>query len=98
LQPDEHVFMISHPLAGPLALSVRDTRFVATEGVEVGYYAASEPGCGGAPVFDDEWNIIAIHLRRLPDGSKRGLAITAIRDAALQKRPSLNASATDWRQ
>ena len=89
--------MISHPLGGPLALSVRDTRLVAPEGVEVGYcayYAATEIGSSGAPVFDDEWNIIAMHVRTMPDGSKRGLSITEIRDAALKKRPFISASAT----
>jgi hypothetical protein len=76
LQLNERVFVISHPLGGPLALSVRDTRLVAYEGFDVDYYAATELGSGGAPVFDDEWNIIAIHTRRImPDGPKRGLSI-----------------------
>jgi hypothetical protein len=84
LQLNERVFVISHPLGGPLALSVRDTRLVAAEGFDVDYYAATELGSGGAPVFDDEWNIIAIHVKRnFPDGSKRGLSIREIRDAAL---------------
>jgi hypothetical protein len=86
LQLNERVFVISHPLGGPLALSVRDTRLVAYEGFDVDYYAATELGSGGAPVFDDEWNIIAIHTRRImPDGPKRGLSIREIRDAALNK-------------
>jgi hypothetical protein len=84
LQPNEPVFVISHPLGGPLALSVRDTRLVTQEGFEVTYYAATQPGSSGAPVFDSEWNIIAIHFAREGDGSKRGLSITAIRDAALR--------------
>jgi hypothetical protein len=89
LQLNERVFVISHPLGGPLALSVRDTRLIAYEGFDVDYYAATQPGSGGAPVFDDEWNIIAIHTRHMmmlptdPD-RKRGLSIRDIRDAALR--------------
>ena len=85
LEPNEPVFAISHPLGGPVALSIRDTRFVAHEGFEVSYYAATQPGSSGGPVFDSEWNMIAIYSAKNEDGSKRGFSITAIRDALNQK-------------
>jgi hypothetical protein len=82
-RPDEPVFLISYPLGGPLALSVRDTRFVSRLGVAVGYFAATQPGSSGAPVFDDDWNLIGIHSRREEDGSKAGFSIEVIRNATL---------------
>jgi V8-like Glu-specific endopeptidase len=81
----EPALIISYPLGGPLAFSLRDGRVVQVTPNTVVYRSATQPGSSGAPVFDDDWNVIGIHTRRNPDGSKAGFAIDALRDKASRR-------------
>ncbi|MGA5424470.1 trypsin-like serine peptidase [Streptomyces lavendulocolor] len=36
------------------------------------YQADTEPGSGGSPVFDDQWNVIAVHRSRVPRRDEKG--------------------------
>jgi hypothetical protein len=76
--PGEAVFVVSYPLGGPLAFSLRNTRLVSVDDTFVHYIASTQPGSSGGPVLDESGHLIAIHHRRNVDGSKSGQSIDAI--------------------
>ncbi|HEX4916216.1 MAG TPA: trypsin-like peptidase domain-containing protein, partial [Vicinamibacterales bacterium] len=52
--------IVHHPRLGPKQIS-RDGRILRTGGSDVIYMLDTAPGSAGAPVFDDQWRVIAIH-------------------------------------
>ena len=82
LRAGEAVFVISYPLGGPLALSMRDTRIVSVDDQMVHYFASTQPGSSGGAVLDEDCNLVGIHNQRRPDGSKSGLCVEGIIRAA----------------
>ncbi len=73
-RPDEkkRVYVIGYPLGGELQFSLQDNRLLDHEGapdgtppvksrVRVHYFAPTEPGNSGSPVFNDGWKCIALH-------------------------------------
>jgi hypothetical protein len=76
------VISISHPLAGPLGFSTRGELTGVSE-TTVRYTAASAAGSGGCPVFDDDWNVIAMHHIAHPqEGWKGGIRMDVIQRMA----------------
>jgi len=66
------VYLIGYPLGGGLQFSLQDNLLLAHEGppegapdiparVRVQYFAPTDPGSSGSPVFDDKWRCIALH-------------------------------------
>lgn len=55
------LYMIGHPLGGDLSLSLQDNLLIDSDGRFVHYRTPSEPGSSGSPVFDDQWNLLALH-------------------------------------
>ena len=55
------VYVIGHPLGGPLSISLYDNELVATDGRRLHYRAPTEPGSSGSPVFNEEWELIGLH-------------------------------------
>jgi endonuclease G, mitochondrial len=57
--------IVRHPLSGPKALAIRNnvTTELSERPDELGYLTATatSPGARGAPVFDDEWRVVAMH-------------------------------------
>jgi hypothetical protein len=61
---DHHFLaMLQHPRGGPLklALAVGDTIALNAAGTRLRHSAPTEPGSSGAPMFDAQWQLIAIH-------------------------------------
>jgi len=62
-QPDSPLFILQHPLGAALKLAM-DTRAVIGlygAGRRVRYRTNTEPGSSGSPVFDQNWNLVALH-------------------------------------
>lgn len=70
----DKVFVISYPQGGPLSIAMDDNEVVAMSG-DAGhvingknrycfYTAPTQPGSSGAPVFNENWEIVGIHLGR----------------------------------
>jgi hypothetical protein len=61
--PDTPLFIVQHPEAEPLKLAL-DTQAVIGlegEGRRVHYRTNTEGGSSGSPVFDQNWNLVALH-------------------------------------
>ena len=77
----EWVSMIQHPGGQPKQIAIRDSQVimltqedVATINLEdfIHYTTDSEPGSSGAPVFNDQWQVVALHHRGVPDLDAEG--------------------------
>ncbi len=61
IQQGAHANILQHPLSGPMEVSLRYNEVVAVEGKRVYYLADTQKGSSGAPVFNDNWQVIAMH-------------------------------------
>jgi len=62
---DDFVYIVQHPGGGPKKLAILHNQVVwVTEDV-VQYLTDTLPGSSGAPVFNEEWQVIALHREGL---------------------------------
>ena len=75
----DRVYVIGHPLGGTLSISIQDNRVVDVKEPKLHYRAPTEPGSSGSPVFNQEWQLVALHHA----GSKemRSLSGEGVREA-----------------
>lgn len=70
----EWVTIIQHPGGGPKQISIRSSRIVSLDGAAPGanaghfihYLTDTEPGSSGAPVVNDQWQVVALHHKAVP--------------------------------
>jgi len=73
---DDVVSVIHHPLAHPKEISLRSGKIVDLPKDRAHYITDTSPGSAGAPVIDDELNLIAINLARVPETSDSGQVLS----------------------
>jgi hypothetical protein len=88
-QPGAKIFVISYPLGRGLSMALDDNEVVSHEqaGRSIGgrpfeahhffYRAPTEPGSSGGPVFNESWELVAVHIGR-SKGSNYGVTIDAV--------------------
>lgn len=86
------LYIIGHPSGRPLQISLHDSHFVAMKDHRIHYRTPTEGGSSGSPVFDERWQLTALHhggswtMGRL-DGqpgtyqANEGIWIEAVREA-----------------
>jgi V8-like Glu-specific endopeptidase len=57
----DHVTIIQHPDGGPKQIAITANQVVNIFGHRLQYTTDTLPGSSGAPVFNDEWRVIALH-------------------------------------
>ena len=79
-----HIAIIQHPSGYPLQIAMRDNSLVYDDANTIEYLTNTDYGSSGAPVFNDNWNVIALHSQRVKDPNSdtwyrnRGTKIEAI--------------------
>ena len=79
-----HIAIIQHPGGSPLQVAMRDNSLVFDDANTIEYLTNTDYGSSGAPVFNDNWNVIALHSQRVKDPNSdawyrnRGTKIEAI--------------------
>ena len=76
----EHVSIIQHPDGATKQVVVRENRIIALDRSKfpnvnpafMHYTADTEPGSSGSPVFNDQWDLIAIHHQAIVDRNQTG--------------------------
>lgn len=58
-----YVCIIQHPHADPKQICLTDNKISAVFGDYVQYATDTEPGSSGSPVFNQRWEIVALHRR-----------------------------------
>jgi V8-like Glu-specific endopeptidase len=61
IEKDEFVNIVHHPNRGPMEVSLRYNQVVEVEEKRIYYLADTEAGSSGSPVFDDHWQLVALH-------------------------------------
>jgi hypothetical protein len=63
LTPPGSMFIVQHPRARPMELALGGNALIGLNGnrTRVRYRTNTEPGSSGSPVFDLNWNLIALH-------------------------------------
>jgi endonuclease G, mitochondrial len=84
-RPKDPLSLLQHPKGGnmQLAPSMNAVAHVDDATGLIQYFANTSPGSSGAPCFDDQWEVVAIHHaeRSRPIGKIReGILISPIRD------------------
>ena len=93
--PAEHVVIVQHPNGGLKQIVLTANSVVGTRGRLLHYTSDTMPGSSGAPVFNDSWQVIAIHhaerMYKGADGKPRyvneGILMSAIRPDAGDRWP-----------
>ncbi|HEX2913603.1 MAG TPA: serine protease [Chloroflexia bacterium] len=84
---ESHIAIIQHPEGEPLQVAMRDNSLVYDDANTVEYLTSTEYGSSGSPVFNDYWQLIALHSQRVQDPSitdrkvwyrNRGIKMNAI--------------------
>ncbi|WP_240803634.1 endonuclease [Streptomyces sp. A0592] len=89
----ELVNIIQHPNGEPKQLALRDNQIVDVLDDFVHYSADTAPGSSGAPVFNDQWEVVALHHAGAPRKDRDGnvLAVDGSR-----WHPSMGEHRVDW--
>lgn len=68
IDPPESITIIQHPAGEPKQVALRENRLLAKDD-ELGtliYVTDTAPGSSGAPCFNDQWQVVALHSRGVP--------------------------------
>jgi len=68
----EFVNIIHHPDGDYMQYSIRENRFIQIQDNTIWYAADTAPGSSGSPVFNDQFQIVALHHMGVPKKSKDG--------------------------
>jgi V8-like Glu-specific endopeptidase len=60
-QVGEHVTIIQHPAGGPKQIALTANQVVNLHEFRLQYATDTMPGSSGAPVFNDDWKVVALH-------------------------------------
>lgn len=65
--------IIQHPGGDPQQVALRDNKVVESLEHFIRYEADTQPGSSGAPVFNDQWQLAALHHSGVPDEVSPGV-------------------------
>ncbi|MEU3525944.1 endonuclease [Streptomyces sp. NPDC038707] len=68
----EFVNIIQHPNGEPKQLALRENQIVDLLDLFVHYVTDTSPGSSGAPVFNDQWEVVALHHSAVPETGPDG--------------------------
>ena len=78
----EHVNIIQHPSGRPKEVSLQDNEVIRVKDLVIRYSTDTEPGSSGSPVFNNDWELVALHHAGADLGGGRaeneGIRISAI--------------------
>jgi S1-C subfamily serine protease len=86
------VYVIGHPMGGTLSFSISDNLLIDYVDPKIQYRAPTNPGSSGSPVFDANWDLLALHhaghQEQMPklDGTGMHAANEGLSFAAIAKR------------
>jgi len=68
----ETVNIIQHPNGEPKQLAIRDNKVIDELELFLHYQTDTSPGSSGSPVFNDQWEVVALHHSGVPQLSPDG--------------------------
>jgi len=77
---DARVNVIGHPKGLDVRVSMQDNKVVAREDPFLRYRTPTDPGSSGSPVFNQDWELVALHHAG-DKGANEGILLDALLDA-----------------
>ncbi len=68
----EYVNIVQHPNGEPKQVALRENQIVDLMENFLHYKTDTAPGSSGTPVFNDEWELVALHHSGVPDRDRDG--------------------------
>ncbi|NJK88678.1 MAG: endonuclease I [Myxococcales bacterium] len=72
----EYLNIIQHPEGQPKQVAVRENRLLARLDNFLHYETDTAPGSSGSPVFNDQWEVVALHHSGVPATNEAGEYVT----------------------
>jgi endonuclease G len=72
INPGEFVTIIQHPSGLPKQIALRENKLLSIEDLVIWYQSDTAQGSSGAPVFNDSWQIVALHHSGVPKKDAQG--------------------------
>jgi V8-like Glu-specific endopeptidase len=72
----ETVNIIQHPNGEPKQLAIRNNQVVDELELFIHYRTDTDPGSSGSPVFNDQWEVVALHHSGVPKRNERDEVLT----------------------
>lgn len=72
----EYVSIIQHPGGEKKQIAIRENRIVDVLESFLHYHTDTSPGSSGSPVFNDQWEIVALHHSGVPSKDAQGRLLT----------------------
>ena len=76
LMVGEWVNIIQHPNGEPKQLALRENQIIDELEQFLHYKTDTAPGSSGSPVFNDQWEVVALHHSGVPDRDPQGRILT----------------------
>jgi endonuclease G len=89
----EYVTIIQHPSGERKQLALRENQVVDVLDNYLHYHTDTSPGSSGSPVFNDQWEIVALHHSGVPKKDAQGRILT--RDGRVYTS-SMGENQIDW--
>ena len=74
--PGEWLSLVHHPSGRGKQVSLRQNLLIGQEEGRLWYAAEAAPGSSGAPVFNDSWQVVAVHCLGVPERDRAGDILT----------------------
>jgi len=71
------VNIIQHPNGEPKQLAIRNNQVVDELELFLHYRTDTDPGSSGSPVFNDQWEVVALHHSGVPKRNEQGQVVTS---------------------
>jgi endonuclease G len=72
INPGEFVTIIQHPSGLPKQIALRENKLLSIEDLVLWYQSDTAQGSSGAPVFNDSWQMVALHHSGVPRTDDQG--------------------------
>lgn len=90
----EWVNIIQHPNAEPKQLALRDNQVIDLLEQFLHYRTDTAPGSSGSPVFNDQWQVVALHHSGVPQRDDQGRILAT--DGSVWE-PDMGEHRIDWK-
>jgi len=74
--PGEWLTMVHHPGGSPKQVALRQNLLINCRDLDLWYASETAAGSSGAPVFNDSWQVVAVHRAGAPARDSSGAVLT----------------------
>lgn len=85
--------LVGHPAGRPKEIAIRNNDLLDQVENFLHYRTDSEPGSSGSPVFNDQWEVVALHHAGVPSTDAEGNVLTS---AGTRWNPGMGEDAIAW--